>query len=41
MCHLMDRIAECENAGQWPSYSDGIDQLGMKRYEKERLGVSA
>jgi len=41
MCQLIDRIAQCESEDRWPSYSDGIDKLGLKRYEKERLGIDA
>ncbi len=37
---LMDEIAECEREDQWPSYADGIRELGMKSYEKDRLGIS-
>jgi len=40
-CELIDMIAECEDAGTWPSYQDGVAQLGIKRYEKERLGINA
>jgi len=40
-CELIDEIAECDDAGIWPSYRSGVAQLGIKRYEKERLGINA
>ena len=41
MCTLIDQIGECAEEDRWPSYEDGISQLGIKRYEKERLGIAA
>jgi len=39
MCQLIDQIAKCESNAHWPSYSDGVSRLGLKRYEKERMGI--
>lgn len=41
MAELIDRVAKCEERAHWPSYSDGVSTLGLKRYEKERMGINA
>ncbi|WP_103021487.1 PD-(D/E)XK nuclease-like domain-containing protein [Salinibacter altiplanensis] len=41
MAELIDRVAECEQQAHWPSYETGVSTLGLKRYEKERMGISA
>jgi hypothetical protein len=41
MSELIGQIADCESEGFWPSYNDGVSTLGLKRYEKERMGIGA